>query len=114
MPKNDNIPLVFGANCHDDPINRSTLRKSHNMMSHKAINTYINNDDDADADDDNANMGVASTIINDASCQYNLPCAYNYTGSVYNNFQPYSSRSRHLRNIIDDDDDDDDKGNANV
>lgn len=31
-PRADNLPLAIGANFHDDPINRSTLRKSHNLL----------------------------------------------------------------------------------
>lgn len=32
IPQTDNLPLAIGANFHDDPINRSTLRKSHNLL----------------------------------------------------------------------------------
>ncbi|CAJ1009216.1 putative DUF1126 PH-like domain containing protein [Leishmania naiffi] len=31
-PQSENLPLAIGANFHDDPINRSTLRKSHNLL----------------------------------------------------------------------------------
>ncbi|KAG5477020.1 hypothetical protein LSCM1_05354 [Leishmania martiniquensis] len=31
-PQSENLPLAVGANFHDDPINRSTLRKSHNLL----------------------------------------------------------------------------------
>lgn len=31
-PLSENLPLAIGANFHDDPINRSTLRKSHNLL----------------------------------------------------------------------------------
>ncbi|CCW63359.1 unnamed protein product [Phytomonas sp. EM1] len=32
IPKDDNLPLSLGSNFHDDPINRNTLRKSHNLF----------------------------------------------------------------------------------
>ncbi|CAM39131.1 conserved hypothetical protein [Leishmania braziliensis MHOM/BR/75/M2904] len=31
-PQSEDLPLAIGANFHDDPINRSTLRKSHNLL----------------------------------------------------------------------------------
>ncbi|CAC9494497.1 conserved hypothetical protein [Leishmania infantum JPCM5] len=31
-PQSENLPLAIGADFHDDPINRSTLRKSHNLL----------------------------------------------------------------------------------
>ncbi|CCW70953.1 unnamed protein product [Phytomonas sp. Hart1] len=38
IPKDNNIPLIFGTNFHDDPINRNTLRKSHNLLLPKKEN----------------------------------------------------------------------------
>lgn len=104
MPNEDNIPLVFGANFHDDPINRNTLRKSHNMMSHKAINSYMNNNNV-----DEMSAARTTTTNDNVNCKYDLPCEYNYTGSVYNDFQSYSSHSRRSRKMSEDD-----EGNANV
>ncbi|KAG5502880.1 hypothetical protein JKF63_04650 [Porcisia hertigi] len=34
-PLSENLPLAIGANFHDDPINRSTQRKSHNLLLDK-------------------------------------------------------------------------------
>lgn len=37
IPITNNLPLAIGAQYHDDPINRSTQRKSHNLL----LNRYI-------------------------------------------------------------------------
>lgn len=37
IPSTDNLPLSIGAQFHDDPINRNTQRKSHNLLLDRKI-----------------------------------------------------------------------------
>ncbi|KPA79626.1 hypothetical protein ABB37_05418 [Leptomonas pyrrhocoris] len=36
-PQSENLPLTIGGNFHDDPINRNTLRKSHNLLLDRKV-----------------------------------------------------------------------------
>lgn len=38
IPSTENLPLAIGAQFHDDPINRNTQRKSHNLLLDRRIN----------------------------------------------------------------------------
>eukprot|EP00796_Vickermania_ingenoplastis_P013468 gene13468-9276_t len=37
IPSTDNLPLAIGAQFHDDPINRNTQRKSHNLLLERRV-----------------------------------------------------------------------------
>ncbi|KAK7200307.1 cAMP response protein [Novymonas esmeraldas] len=65
-PQSENLPLAIGASFHDDPINRSTLRKSHNLLlerktQHAPHTEYCYNGDPFDT----SRSGAAARADND-------------------------------------------------